>query len=265
MSLRKYFAKLGKVSSYFFFSGFVLSKAQYLALPGVASILMLAAVSSNLTGYLLWLIATFFYPEHKKLNNKWFAFNDFSEQHQKAAILGAVATAIGLAAVFFPVLFIPATWLIFASNILWSTSEYHKLKNPPPSDEPFSESFQSNYVTYAVTMSSIALVTALGTTLAIVFSPVAIYIFLAMTILSLGLGIVAADYWITCNFGIHEPTVHKNSYNHLTTSLGPKTQAEPDAPIPHHGTALHKDKPCNEKTALIESPLSESSIACNIQ
>lgn len=263
LSLVNYLAKLGKASSYFFFAGFVLSKTQYIAIPGVSLILGIAALGFNLVAYLLWLTATFFYPNHRKLENEWFAYDDFSEQHQTAAAIGVMATLLGIGAISLPVLLIPATWLIFSSNLIWSTGEYHKLKNPPPSDDVFSESFQSTYISYALTMSSIAFITATGTTLAFMFPPIAIHVFLVSSILCMGLGVLAADCWLNYTFGIHKPTPIVPSYTQMKTALGPSVAPQPSYTAPFQGEAL-VTKPVGTKVVPLEKQSTELSPTCNI-
>lgn len=235
---------LGKVTAFFFFSGFVLGKAQNLPIPGIPSILNLISLFFYLLGYGTWFVSSHFHPNHAYHAKEWYGFAQFKEQHLFAATLGILATSVSIAAFFVPVLLIPAAWLFLASNSMWSISEYHKLQNPNPADESYSHSYQKAYFSYSMTMTSISTVTALSLTAIAIFPALTLPIFILSAITILGLTAVVAEVWLNYMFGDHKPTpVKPDSSLQMAQSLGAAATLEespaPD-PEPYQGQSLLK-------------------------
>ena len=229
-------SNLGKASGFFFISGFVTAKAQNLPIPVLSSALNIISLLFYITGYALWFIGSHFYPEHAIEKDEWYGFAQFKEQYLFAATLGLIATSFSVAAFFAPPLLIPATWLFLASNILWTTGEYHKLSSPPLNDENYSHSYQKVYSSYATTMTSISAVTALAATLSFLFPPIALSVIILSTIINVGLGALVAELWLNHTFGGHKPTpIIQSSHNQMNNALGPKViYEEINSPAPFH-------------------------------
>ncbi len=250
---------LDKVSSYSFLLGLVASKIQYLPITLATPFLNLISLCLYLSGYSLWFVASHFYPDHYPKFTEWYGFAQFKEQNSYAAFLGIAAALVSIAAIALPILAIPAVWMFFASNVLWTVGEYHKLKNPPP-DENYSESYQKSYLSYALAMTAMGLVGALAAT-AIFFFPLLTIPALAISgLMSIALGVVAVEYWLDYTFGDHKKTpVSAASYNKMTNGLGPSIELEEIAsPAPYHNQKLlEKTKPSHEheiESTEIDSP-----------
>lgn len=233
-------SKLSSASSYFFVSGFIIGKIQYFPIPLVVSVTNLLSLACYFMGYGLWFVSSHFYPEHTPMDNEWYGFTQFKEQYLYAATLGIIATVMSACAIAFPVLAIPAAWLFVISNSIWAVGEYHKLQNPPTYDPKYSHSRQDTYLSYAITMTAIGTITALSVTLSFLFPAIMIPVVVISAITCLGLGVLAADYWLDCAFNDHKagfPTDH--SYKQMQQSFGPtlNTQSQ-SSPAPHQGDAL---------------------------
>lgn len=216
-------AKLNKASSFFYLFAFITARLQYLPIPIATSIFRAISLGFNLIGCCIWLIASHYYPEHEIKKEEWYGFAQFKVQYSMSAILGIVATIISFCGLFFPPLFIPAAWLFFASNVLWSIGEYHKLKSPPAEDPLYSTGYQKKYFQYAITMTLIGLTTAIGTTLLILFPPITIAVLIITTIICGGLGILAAEFWLEFNLGNHKKDNEEaKSYQQMCNFLGIK-------------------------------------------
>lgn len=216
-----HYARIYKASSLFFFSGFVVSKIQYLPVGAlITPIINSVALAMYFLGYLLWYIGSYFNPDHPGIKEQWFGFAEFKEQYRYAAAVGTVATILGIIAVFFPVITIPSVWLFLVSNVIWTISEFHILKNPPAYDEKYSAECQEIYLHYALSMTAIALVVALSTTLAFSLPAFAVPIFLVSSILCIGLGAFAFEKWLDYTFGKHPITPVSDSYEYLQYVLG---------------------------------------------
>lgn len=234
-------SKLSKVSSLLFLTGFVFSKLQNFPIPFLSSITNAIALVFYMMGYAAWFISSHFYPNHTQKKDEWYGFAQFKEQYLYAATLGVIATALSLAALFLPILIIPAAWLFVASNLMWTSGEYHKFNNPPPYDKNYSHTYQEAYLSYAITMSSMTAIAAISTTLIILFPQITIPLYIITTILGVGLSILAAEIWLNCTFGDHKPTPVKSSHNQMNNELGPKTDHEEiNSPAPHHGKDLFR-------------------------
>lgn len=207
---------LNKTSNFLFFLGSVFGKLKQLPFALAALTFNLVALSLNAAGYCLWIAATLFYPNQKRHKNQWYGFAEFKEQHRVSAILGLIGTVFGFVAIAFPMLLIPATWLFFSSNIVWVISELHKSKNPPFQDLEYSAKKQSNFLSYAITMTFIGFVTAFATTLMLCFPFAAIPVLITSTIINAGLGLVATEYWLKVTF--HTPE-NKTSHEKMTNIL----------------------------------------------
>lgn len=251
-------SKLSKASSYFFISGFIVGKIQYLPLPFVVAITNLISLGFYLTGYSLWFIASHFHPEHTRKENEWYGFAQFKEQHLYAATLGIIATLISACSIALPVLIVPATWVFLISNIVWTIGEYHKFNNPPNYDPNYSHSYQNSYLSYAITMSAIGLATAVSATLTFLFPAAAVSIILLSTIICLGLGILATDCWLDYTFGDHKKGIpSEHSYKQMQESFGPGLASQAsNLPAPCHDTALFKPNEPAPIRQIIDEPAS---------
>lgn len=234
--------EFGKISSLFFLLGFIVSKIQYLPIAIVSSVFNIIALGCYFLAYGAWFVSSHFQPSQKNNDENWYGFVQFKEQFLYAATMGLVASLISISAIYFPILLVPASWLFFSSNIFWTIGEYNKLQNPPESDENYSHSCQSSYLAYAITMTTTGLTTALSTTLIFIFPAITIPVIITATIISLGLGVLATEYWLDYTFGAHKKTpVLPDSYAHMCESLGPaKTQHPEQSPQPYHGNELLK-------------------------
>lgn len=212
-------------------------------------------------GYGVWFISSHFHPEHTYNEEEWYGFAQFKEQHLFAAILGLIATVLSIAGFFAPVLLLPAAWLFVASNLMWATSEYHKLNNPHPKDENYSHSYQEAYSSYATTLAAISVATALSATLIFLFPPLTIPILVVSAITIAGLSILVAEIWLNYTCDNHPPTpVPSTSHDQMVKSLGPKNELEEiNSPRPYHGKGpLHAhEEPKTYQLELDDVPLSK--------
>lgn len=251
--------KLNNASSYFFFSGFIVSKIKYLPVPLVSPILNLISLFLYLVGYCFWFISSHFYPSQEKKESEWYGFAQFKEQYLYAAALGLVATSISLIAIFLPILLVPAGWIFLGSNIIWTIGEYHKLNNPPSHEEHFSQDRQSVYVSYALSMTLIGFITATSTTLAFFLPVITIPLLISTTLICIGVGSLAFKFWLESKFGDFQPPCPNDaSYKQMNNDLGKKIHSEPDLSMaPYHGSSPLNSKSHNakEKELSIDHPL----------
>lgn len=197
--------KLDKMSGFFFFSAFMLSKLQYLPFALVAGTFRFLSLGFYLTGYGLWFASNYLRPGHQQHHNEWYGFAKMKEQFILSSAIGFIATALSVAAVFFPVLFPPAAWLFVLGNVVWAIGEYHKLKNPPKDDDNFSTPRQKAYLAYTVTTTGISLIAAVSATLMILFPPAIVPITIFSLLLCTGLGFLSFEFWLNSSFGAHKP------------------------------------------------------------
>jgi hypothetical protein len=251
-------SKISSASSYFFVSGFIIGKIQYFPFPLVVSITNLLSLACYLMGYSLWFVSSHFNPEHPPLENEWYGFTQFKEQYLYAATLGIIATLMSACAIAFPVLAIPAAWLFVVSNATWTIGEYHKLQNPPDYDPNYSHSRQDTYLSYAITMTAIGLITATSVSLSFLFPAIIVPVVAVSAIICLGLGVLAADYWLDCTFNDHKPGIPENhSYTHMQQSFGPALNSQSqNAPVPHHGNKLFQTDDKHSEQPIIDVPAS---------
>jgi NhaP-type Na+/H+ or K+/H+ antiporter len=230
---------LDKLSSYAFALGLVASKIQYIPINIATPFLNLTSLTLYLLGYFLWFLSSHFYPDHHPEYTEWYGFAQFKEQNIYAASLGILAALLSIAAIALPVLVIPAAWMFVCCNSIWTISEFHKLKNPLKA-ENYSESYQESYFSYALTMTMMGIIGALSTTLILLFPPITITILALSGIISVGLGIVAVEYWLDFTFGDHKKTQSmETSYNKMTNKFGTSLQfEETPSQAPHQGKDL---------------------------
>lgn len=253
--------RLSKSSSYFFASAFVFGKAQYLPVPLVSSSLRLISFSLSFIGYTLWLIGSSLRPDEEKYTGDWYGFAQLKEQYLYAALLGMIASLIGICAITSPVLILPSVWIFFSSNVVWSIGEFHKLNNPPAHEKEFSYGYQQTYLMYSLTMSSIGLLTAAAATAAFIFPPAAPIIFILSSILAVGLGALAVEHWVNANFGDHSKVdaealkKRDTSYNTMKNALSfNEPPAEKPSIDPYHGASpLGSRKPSVPATTELDS------------
>jgi hypothetical protein len=256
MSKAKY---LENASGACFFSGFMLSKLQYLPFPIIAAILRFVSLGIYLIGYIMWFIACLLQPEYKRKGAKWYGFAMLKDQLLFSSLIGFIATIISLIAIPIPFLFPAAAWLYTLGNALWAIGEYHKLHNPPEEDKQFSYKKQNAYFKYSVTMTLISLVTAIASSLIIALPLATIPITVFSACICVGLGAFAFENWLEATFGEHK--TGSNSKNHIKTTTNeapppenipkpeselkpdPKSESEPESepepePAPYHGKSL---------------------------
>lgn len=231
--------KLDRTSGFFFFSGFMLSKLQYVPFALVAGTFRFLSLGFYLVGYGLWFASNYLRPGHQQHHNEWYGFAKMKEQFILSSAIGFIATALSVAAVFLPVLFPPAAWLFVLGNVVWAIGEYHKLKNPPKDDDDFSTSRQKAYLAYTVTTTGISLITAVSATLMILFPPVAIPITIFSLLLCTGLGFLSFEFWLNSSYGAHKADSIPGSHSKMSAELGSSLSHDNSpSPEPQQGKAL---------------------------
>lgn len=234
-------SKLSNLSGFFFFSGFVIAKIQYIPIIMVSSALTIISHLLYMLGYACWFLSSHLFPNHTPKKNEWYGFAQFKEQYLFAATLGFIATSFSIAALFAPVLLIPAAWIFLGGNFMWASGEYHKLNNPPPYDKNYSHSQQNAYFAYSVTITSMTVVAAINTTLVFIFPPIAVPMFIITTVIGVGLNALALEIWLNFTFGNHKPTPVQTSHDQMNQTLGPKVlPEESDSLAPYHDNDLLK-------------------------
>lgn len=232
---------LDNASGYFFFSGFLISKIPSRFNPIVAVVLSSLTITFYALGYILWLAGSFLHPDHPKKNDQWYGFAQFRTQHQISGYLGLVACLISLSAIMIPVVVIPAAWIFFISNAIWSISEYHKLRNPPGYDETYLQTKQSSYVHYAFLSTAISLVSALATTLIFLIPAASLAIILTSAIICTAWGILATEYWWNFSYGTQDIVPIQDSYSQSKQSLGPSMMMD-EFPAPIQTQSLYHNQ-----------------------
>ncbi|MGQ3887620.1 hypothetical protein ACQUW5_01140 [Legionella sp. CNM-1927-20] len=201
MSYGKY---LNRFSSIFFFIGFVTAKLQNLPFYLFSFITSIFSLACYLTGYLLWLLASFINPHSAKHPDFWYGFTSFTTQHKFAATLGAAATICFFISLTSPFVAIPAVWLFAASNTFWCIAEYHKW-NHPPQDKEYSANRQSKYLQYALLTTATSFVTALSITFSMIFPLSGFAILTSAAIISLIFSIQSLNAWASVNLSNDKP------------------------------------------------------------
>lgn len=245
---------LEKASGAFFFSGFMLSKFQYLPFPIVAAAFRFVSLGIYLLGYSMWFLASLMQPEHKRKDTKWYGFAKFKEQFLFSSLIGFIATVVSVVAISMPILFPLAAWLYVLGNAMWAIGEYHKLKNPPAHDENFSYERQKSYFKYTATTTLISLVAAISSCLIIAFPLATIPITFFSLGICIGLGAFAFENWLDSAFGNHKPEHKIGSYNKLDSQLSSscslKNENEQE---PYHGKSLFASSEMKKPTPRIET------------
>lgn len=248
-----------KASGIFFFSGFMLSKFQYLPFPLASAIFRFTSLGSYLLAYGSWFLANLLHSGHQEREDKWYGFAKIKEQFLFSSLLGFIATILSVVAVVLPVLFPPAAWLFLLGNLIWAIGEYHKLNNPPADDADFSQTRQQAYFAYAATTTAISLVTAVAATLMLIFPPAAIPITIFSLLICVGLGALALEHWMDSSFGAHEPSQAPSSHNKMAKELSPTLSAENiHSQAPYQGKSpLTTSTTKEEKHKIERAPLSQ--------
>lgn len=186
---------LDKISTGFFFLGFIFSKFRYLPWNTFTSPFNIVSLLLYVVGNCLWIISSRLRPNCTPKNEGWLDFTQFKNQHQGAAFLSLLGIACCFLGIAFPATLIPAFWLFVLSNILWTIAEYHKQIHPPSYDPEYSPYGQKYHVRYALLTTSISFIHALSATLIFFFPPLALFLLISSTAVSLALGLIAAKYW----------------------------------------------------------------------
>lgn len=208
---------LDTASGIIFFLGILSSKLAYIPIAMVSGIGYLLSLCFYLLGYLLWVFASHFYPEHPRLKNHWSGFVQFKEQSKVSACVGGIAVIFAFLTFLFPWAIVPSIWLFFISNLIWSVSHYHKLKNPHPEENIFSKENQSTFLKYTVVNTVISLITAVCLTVSFFYPPVAPILLIISTGFGLALTIASMSYFLHYHVSINMAT-RKEGKNYLQIS-----------------------------------------------
>jgi hypothetical protein len=247
---------LNKITTFFFGAGFVFLKIQQLPIPAFSLIVKIIAFVLYLIAYSLWLIRTLIDPDEKTAQDQWYNFAQLNEQFRLSALLGMLGCVLSIAGVFFPVFLLPAAWLFLIGNTIWTIGEYHKTNIPPNHDPLYSQSHQSAYLSYAIYITSMTLVTTLVTTLIFIFPAISVPLLICSSLICLGLGLLAWERWIEANYGEHPPNqVVNESYEQMNYLLGPSQS------VSHEQTVTHAKRfePDNSYEKLFQNPNENSS------
>ena len=207
---------MGSISGYFFMAGFFTSKFKSASNFLVASIFNLLSLFAYMIGYVLWYVATLFYPDYPRKHDEWYGFAEFKDQCQIAALIGIVASILCL---LFPILILPTALLYAGSNASWCIAEYHKKENPPLDDEDYSSAKQALYFIYTALITSSSIVAVVAATVALLFPPIAFVVLTAATVIGIALSVIALYFWGQCTFGNFAPDKVSHSYNKLSDQL----------------------------------------------
>lgn len=186
-----------KISSGFFFAGFIIAKLHHfpIPIPAINVILTLASMSLYLAGYAVWAYTARHYPPHRRPHENWYGFAQLKTQYFLSALLGVIGAGLLIGAVFCPIAAIPGLWFFAVSNILWHIAETHKYHHPPANDITYSSMRQNKYMGFASLVTVISLLSALGGTLSILFPPLSIAFLGFSMLISISLGIAAGCIW----------------------------------------------------------------------
>jgi hypothetical protein len=210
--------RLEKASGIFFVLGFTAAQMQRLPFVALGAISNVVTLLSYFLGYILWLAACQFHPDHPGRKNFWYGFTQFKNQHRAAAIVGTIAVFISLIAFSLPLAIVPACWLFAASNCIWLISEYHKKKNIFNHEQGYSASQQNSYLHYSALTTALSLVTATATTVSLLF-PIAAPVTIGVSvIIGIFLATFALHYWLEHKLTTHQS--EKQSHTILTNKLG---------------------------------------------
>lgn len=223
--------KLDTASSAFFFCGFLISQLQRSPIPLMAALANIAAISLYSIAYGLWLIACHVYPDYPRKRENWYGFIEVKNQQKIAAVIGIIAIPFSILGIFFPLMLIAASWLFFASNLIWCISEYHKQQYQFRNDPSYSAILQSTYTQYTVLTAIISLLPAAAATIALFFPPAALLSFFFSAALGTCLSSIALYCWLDHKFN-GNPTEIAGSYNTLAnnfsiTTIGNELDVQP--------------------------------------
>ncbi|WP_133129298.1 hypothetical protein [Legionella yabuuchiae] len=209
---------LNKISGNLFLGGLFLSKLRYIPLLALRPILDLMSLLAYSIGYMAWYAATIFYPDHPRKRDRWYGFTEFKEQYQLASFIGLFSTILCLVN---PALILVSVWLFTLSNALWAISEYHRYKHPPAYEENFSSERQAMYLRYTFTALGVSLITAITTTIAVLFPPAALITFVLSALYGNALTLLAFYYWKQSIFTHFEPDVlPSTTYSEISSKMG---------------------------------------------
>ncbi len=250
---------IDKLSGYVFFLGLITSKIQYFPPTIVTPFANILTLTLYLLGYSLWFVSSHFYPEQKRSYREWYGFAKFKEQHIHAAFIGITAAIVSVAALALPILLLPAGWLFFISNAIWTISEYHKFKNPPKGDPNYSKSYQTAYFSYAVTLTAMSFAAAMAATLIFAFPPIGITVLTISAVVAAGLTLLAAQYWLSSFFGDHKKSKQEllsESYQEMTVLTKQAEHVDKPSPEPQQSPRLFapatpKDSGTEQETELL--------------
>lgn len=207
---------LDRISGYFFLMGLITSKLKKIPIFVLSCCLNAASLATYLIGYMTWYLAALFYPNHPRKQESWYGFAKPKHQFQASALLGIIATIL---CIISPPLIIPATWLYFVSNFLWTMGVYHKNAKPPLQDEKYSSAKQNVYFQYTVFVTVASAIAAIAATAVILYPSAAIYIATYSSIIATGLTIAALLYLAKYTF-CHFPTdTIRHTYDILSNHL----------------------------------------------
>ena len=207
--------RIDKASSVFFFVGFVIAQLRHTPVWLLTAFANISSLFLYFIAYMLWLIACQLYPDHPGLKEHWYGFAQFKNQHRAAAILGTIGIICSVLAFFFPVAVLPACWFFALSSCVWLISEYHKKQNPLAYEDDYSTEQHHVYLRYGVVVTTMALITALATTILIFFPIVALPTLTITTILGICLGSFALHDWVDFTFTDYKPDKERGSYNRI--------------------------------------------------
>jgi len=200
---------LDRIGGYLALGGFVCSKLQIVPDPIISCIFRYLAFLLYLMSYGFWLLGSLVSPQHPRKCEKWYGYADFKTQNLLGATVGFLGVTLGLiAALFFPPALMVGCWLIVASNIIWTTSEYHKYRHPDPNDPFYIPEKQSEYMKYVFMMTLVSMISASALTLCIIFPPATLTVMTISTITGLFLTGIAIHYWSEMTFKFAPWTKH---------------------------------------------------------
>lgn len=202
------FSLLNQLSGYLFSLGLVANMLGHLLFKPL-----------YLAGNIIWYIALLFSKKQEPRKDRWFGFASFKEQFQMASVIGTIATIISIS---IPALLVPAAWLFFASNIIWSIGEHHRKSKPPNDDESYSSSKQDVYCLYTKIATCVSGITALSASIVLLFPPIAATVIMASSIIGITLTILAMATLFKSITGDYPPDselTNKDSYQNIYSQL----------------------------------------------
>lgn len=224
--------KLNKTSSILFLTGNLLSKFQYIPYPLASGICRFLSLGIFLLAYGLTMTASTLEPDEIEYQDQWYDFAQIKEQFIFSSSIGLVATIVSIVALFVPAMLPLAAWLFLLGNTIWAVGEYHKLNNPPAHSTNFSYQTQNTNVAYALTSTASSLVSAIATTLILLFPAIALPITVLSVLLGLSLAVCTFNIWL--NAQCRQPETLTSSYLHMNSQMKPSL-APQDSPTPDLG------------------------------